>query len=339
MKKYFIFASFALFLFASKAEAKLIPFQAEEKNIQLNSQVSVKIEDFDQNNKNWVLDWDDDTSILKFYPSSKFLAYSLVNSDGFVLEYKILNTEDDWRVANSINAKKIVLNTDQNIQESENPAQVAINTQSIVNDNLKFSNTSYSTDNLVELSANQSLIISKVMAPISNGGLELISKFYQIPLSDNFNLKFVYQVDDFRSKSIYYYDFVNNQWKILPSYNDVEEKFLSAQVRNNQQELVVAIFADPDAKDGIASFYDQSRYRYFNYQNGNFAASRDYPKGTKLKVTRLKTGQSIIIEVNDYGPELQTGRIIDLDTEAFKKLSSLGAGLIYVKVEAYDQNN
>ncbi|MCB9802715.1 hypothetical protein H6761_01685 [Candidatus Nomurabacteria bacterium] len=325
MKKYLFILSFSLFFIAFKVEAKLIPFQNDQEKIQVTDGIFVNILEIDDASKNWVLSWEEKTGLLKIYPSQKYLKYSLVDQNNQLLQDAEKTTDHQILVQVKPKTEEVLNLTSENIE--------------IVRDNQNFSQEFRSEDSFLEVEADQNLIISKVMAPIQNGDLERISKFYKIANFQNANLKFHYQVEDFRSKNIYYYDYSNNKWTALVGYNDVEEKFISAQVRNNDQDLVVAIFADPKAEDGIASFYDQSRYRYFNYQNGNFAASRDYPKGTKLKVTRLKTGKSIIIEVNDYGPELQTGRIIDLDTEAFKQLSSLGAGLIYVKVEFYDQSN
>lgn len=79
-------------------------------------------------------------------------------------------------------------------------------------------------------------------------------------------------------------------------------------------------------KNGIASWYA--------YKKCLCAASRDFKKGTRLKVSRLSTGKSIEVVVNDYGPQLWTGRIIDLDKVAFQALgASLGAGLMPVRVE------
>lgn len=79
------------------------------------------------------------------------------------------------------------------------------------------------------------------------------------------------------------------------------------------------------ADKGLASWYAWT---------GTLAcASRDYPKGTYLKVTNPANGKSVIVLVNDYGPQAWTGRIIDLDKVAFAELASIGAGVIDVKVE------
>jgi uncharacterized protein YabE (DUF348 family) len=71
---------------------------------------------------------------------------------------------------------------------------------------------------------------------------------------------------------------------------------------------------------------------WYAYKGGMFAASTSIPKGNYAKVTSLASGKTIIVQINDYGPQGK-GRIIDLDSVAFKKLASLGAGVIGVKVE------
>jgi rare lipoprotein A len=61
------------------------------------------------------------------------------------------------------------------------------------------------------------------------------------------------------------------------------------------------------------------------------AASRTYPRGTKLKVTHKKN--SVVVLVNDYGPEPWTQAHLDLSRGAFQKLAPLTTGRIIVRVE------
>lgn len=71
---------------------------------------------------------------------------------------------------------------------------------------------------------------------------------------------------------------------------------------------------------------------WYSYQGGLFAASTVIPRGGFAKVTNTATGKSVIVEINDYGPQGK-GRIIDLDKVAFTKIASIGAGVVGVKVE------
>ncbi len=339
MKKYFIILTFILLSFAFKAEAKLVTFQSTQTEINLTDNLQLQIASIDKNKQNWVVNWsetaEDNVFSLQIYPSQKTLIYSLKSLDQSQIVYKNTNEPNDWRTTTNISAKKILVKLDP----STSTTPVINNDSLLVFDNRKFITNSQSTDKMLTIESNNSVTIDKAMAPLQNQNLERVSKFYKINTTGDYNVKFYYTDDDFRAKDVYAYDTQTKVWTKLVGYNDVKEKFISVEIRGATQYLTLAIFADLAKQDGIASFYDQSRYKYFNYKNGNFAASRDYPKGTKLKVTRLKTGQSIIVEVNDYGPELATGRTIDLDTQAFKQLSSLGAGLIYVKVELYDPSN
>lgn len=91
---------------------------------------------------------------------------------------------------------------------------------------------------------------------------------------------------------------------------------------------------------GYASWYGgrfhgrrTSSGEVFN-MNSFTAAHRSLPLGSKVIVTNMDSGKSIIVKINDRGPFSEPGRrIIDLSKEAFKALSYLGKGVIRVKVE------
>jgi rare lipoprotein A len=61
------------------------------------------------------------------------------------------------------------------------------------------------------------------------------------------------------------------------------------------------------------------------------AASNHFPIGTKLKVTNIENGKSVIVRVNDKGS--MDKYIIDLSKGAFKKIAELKTGIIDVKVK------
>lgn len=62
------------------------------------------------------------------------------------------------------------------------------------------------------------------------------------------------------------------------------------------------------------------------------AASNMYKLGTKLLVTNLKTGKSVVVTVNDRMASHMKGRV-DLSKSAFSKIASLSSGLVNVVVE------
>ena len=62
------------------------------------------------------------------------------------------------------------------------------------------------------------------------------------------------------------------------------------------------------------------------------AAHRKLPFGTKIKVTNIKNGRSVIVKVNDRGPFVK-GRIVDLSKAAFSAIANLSAGVVDVSIE------
>lgn len=62
------------------------------------------------------------------------------------------------------------------------------------------------------------------------------------------------------------------------------------------------------------------------------AAHRTLPLGTRVMVTHLRKGRSVMVTINDRGPFVP-GRIIDLSYAAAKMLDMLEEGVAWVKVE------
>ena len=67
-------------------------------------------------------------------------------------------------------------------------------------------------------------------------------------------------------------------------------------------------------------------------QNSNTAAHKKLPFGTKVKVTNINNGKSVVVNINDRGPFVK-GRIIDLTRSAFNSIGDLDSGIINVKIE------
>lgn len=57
------------------------------------------------------------------------------------------------------------------------------------------------------------------------------------------------------------------------------------------------------------------------------------PMGTMIKVTRIHNGATATCKVDDRGPTLETGRLIDLSLDTFEKLAPKEVGLIDVRIE------
>lgn len=62
------------------------------------------------------------------------------------------------------------------------------------------------------------------------------------------------------------------------------------------------------------------------------AAHRTLPFGTRVKVTNLDNGKSVVVRINDRGP-FKKSRIIDLSLGAAKKIGMTAAGTAKVRVE------
>ena len=65
------------------------------------------------------------------------------------------------------------------------------------------------------------------------------------------------------------------------------------------------------------------------------AAHKKLSLGTKVRVTNLGNGKSVVVKINDRGPFIK-GRIIDLSQSAFTSIASKSVGVIEVKIEAVD---
>lgn len=90
---------------------------------------------------------------------------------------------------------------------------------------------------------------------------------------------------------------------------------------------------------GIASYYGKGERtatgEAFNPQDLT-AAHRTLPFGTRVRVTRVDNGDSVVVRINDRGP-FKPGRVIDLSTKAAEDLGMTGMGLAAVNLEVLDR--
>ena len=98
----------------------------------------------------------------------------------------------------------------------------------------------------------------------------------------------------------------------------------------------LAIPAPADAAmRGIASYYKSGK-RTANGERFNpmglTAAHRSLPFGTKVRVTQVKSGRSVVVRINDRGPFVG-GRIIDLALGAAKVIGLNHSGVARVQVD------
>lgn len=89
---------------------------------------------------------------------------------------------------------------------------------------------------------------------------------------------------------------------------------------------------------GIASFYGAyfagkktASGERFNPSRMT-AAHRSLPFGTRVRVTNMRNGRSVVVKINDRGPFIR-GRVIDLSKGAARVIRMVGRGIAPVRVE------
>jgi len=102
--------------------------------------------------------------------------------------------------------------------------------------------------------------------------------------------------------------------------------------------LTVVTGCASSSGSGLASYY-ADRYQGHKTASGErfdgarlTAAHRTLPFGTRVRVTDLDNGRSVVVRVNDRGP-FASGRVIDLSQAAARQLDMLRAGVARVKLE------
>ena len=88
------------------------------------------------------------------------------------------------------------------------------------------------------------------------------------------------------------------------------------------------------AESGGAAYYGGGRTASGERSGSNelTAAHRTLPFGTRVLVTNLRNGRSVIVRINDRGP-YGRGRIIDVSVAAARELGMIGSGTAKVSVE------
>jgi rare lipoprotein A len=90
--------------------------------------------------------------------------------------------------------------------------------------------------------------------------------------------------------------------------------------------------AEAKSTTGVASYYKSGKQtangESFN-PNGLTAAHRTLPFGTKIRVTNMRNGKSVVVRINDRGPFIR-GRVIDLSLGAARLVGMTSSGVAKV---------
>jgi rare lipoprotein A len=95
------------------------------------------------------------------------------------------------------------------------------------------------------------------------------------------------------------------------------------------------------AMTGQASWYGQAHHGKKTASGEVYdrmqltAAHRTLPMGTRVRVTNVDNGRSVVVRINDRGP-FKAGRVIDLSQAAARELGALGEGLFNVRLEVLE---
>jgi rare lipoprotein A len=88
---------------------------------------------------------------------------------------------------------------------------------------------------------------------------------------------------------------------------------------------------------GVASWYERTNQHPWTASGERFddqaltAAHPRLPLGSRVRVTNLRNGRSVLVSVNDRGPFIP-GRVIDLSKRAAQQLGFVREGLAYVRI-------
>lgn len=89
------------------------------------------------------------------------------------------------------------------------------------------------------------------------------------------------------------------------------------------------------ASHGVASYYTEGSKTASGEKFNTLemtAAHPTLPFGTKLRVTNVESGRSVMVRVNDRGPYVQ-GRVVDVSYSAADALGMVGKGVAKVKLD------
>lgn len=105
--------------------------------------------------------------------------------------------------------------------------------------------------------------------------------------------------------------------------------------------LMVPLLALAGPEEGAASYYADSLQGNLTASEEPYdkdaltAAHRTLPFGTRVKVSNLDNGKSVVVIINDRGPHSKN-RLIDVSGAAARQLGLIDSGTAKVKIEVLE---
>ena len=131
-----------------------------------------------------------------------------------------------------------------------------------------------------------------------------------------------------------------NNKKLTDDLKKSENKIKTTENRDDiyDEDITEELAKYSYFQTGTASFYG-GKWHGRKTANGEIfdtykltAAHKTLPFGTRVRVTNLSNGKSVVVRINNRGP-YSKGRIIDLSQAAFSKIENMSKGVTKVKLE------
>ncbi|MBF0596685.1 septal ring lytic transglycosylase RlpA family protein [Faecalibacter rhinopitheci] len=153
-------------------------------------------------------------------------------------------------------------------------------------------------------------------------------------------------------------DAIDQESTIVPSFNErfnnqidddsvngdsVKENKLSIKDEKEIEEILEKA-AIASASSGVVSWYGDKFHGRKTAsgeaydKNELTAAHKTLPFGTKVKVTNIRNGKSVVVEINDRGPFVKS-RVLDLSQAAFSEIGHTNSGVMQVKYEVLESED
>ncbi len=129
--------------------------------------------------------------------------------------------------------------------------------------------------------------------------------------------------------------------KQFVDYVEVEKDTVGDGAEAIDREIEEIVEKSAEVATGIVSWYGD-RFHGRKTASGEIydkneltAAHKTLPFGTKVRVTNIKNGKSVVVEINDRGPYIKS-RVLDLSQAAFSEIGKTNSGVMQVEYEVLD---